>query len=393
MAAPTHCDPRTPEGIPPTSVPGHVLLISCDLYTPFVCGTALLDWSGFSGLWFVLQVVLLAAVLCAVLFVAERAPGADRPVIRIVLQIVLFVVAIVGFGVSIFGKSAWIILVVYAAPLVLLLEVGGYGVRWYLGHTLRGLSGSAVEPYMQSAATAVDKMFRREAVMYVAVPLGLFVGTIVGLFRRQSPQEIVGLCLLIILSLASAILLWFLILASRRMFAPLLKRRDLPSPAIEEVPLTETSEWSGTVLRVSAPNTPAETDDQGKQDFDLASVATRLRKIYLFDALHNSILIMAFAAVILSLLSITVGATVFVVVAMGGALVFTQLPFMFGQQRLRLQLLKDYRNSERVDRNEKLKPYAPLFPSFEFITTLISSPTAGGAVYFLCANLFDKLRL
>jgi len=42
---------------------------------------------------------------------------------------------------------------------------------------------------------------------------------------------------------------------------------------------------------------------------------------------------------------------------------------------------------------EKLKKYAPLYPNLEFIAVLVSSPTAGGAVYFLCANLIDKLKL
>jgi hypothetical protein len=315
------------------------------------------------------------------------------------LQILLFVATIVGFGLWAFGTSALGIWIAYAVALVVLLEVGGHSIQWYMERTLRSLSDSAVGPNMRDAATAIENMFHREGILYVAVPLGLLLGTIVGLFRRESPQEIMGLCLLIVLLVASAVLLGFLIYGCVRMADPLFKRASVTSTMIADEPLRERTGPSGTVLRVVASGTPSETDDQDetndqdKEDFDLASVATDLRKIYLCDALHNLILIAAFAAVMLSLWGITVGVVLFAVGAVGLAFVFNQLPYMIGQQRLRGELLKNYRNSKRVDMAEELKKYAPLFPTLEFLTVLVSSPTASGAVYYLCANLLERLKL
>ena len=72
---------------------------------------------------------------------------------------------------------------------------------------------------------------------------------------------------------------------------------------------------------------------------------------------------------------------------------FNQLPYMIGQSRLRREVLKNYRNAKRVDMEEELKKYAPLFPKWDFLINSVSPVSAGGFAYFLFTNLLDNLKL
>jgi hypothetical protein len=153
-------------------------------------------------LLFVSQIGLLISTICTVPTIASNVAGEQRRFAGMTLQILSFVVLIVGFGLWVFGTEALGIWIAYAVALILLLEVGGHVIQWYLDRTLSSLSSSRVGSNMRDAATAIENMFRRESILYIAVPLGLVVGTIVGLFRRLSPHVIVGLCLQIVLLVA-----------------------------------------------------------------------------------------------------------------------------------------------------------------------------------------------
>ena len=119
-------------------------------------------------------------------------------------------------------------------------------------------------------------------------------------------------------------------------------------------------------------------------------MVTNVRKAYLYDALHNLTLLAAFIAIILVLWGTAVDTKLFVAGAVAGAFVFNQLPYMIGQSQLRNEVLKNYRNSKRVDMEEELKKYAALFPKWDFASVLISPLTAGGIVHFLTANLIEN---
>jgi len=378
-------------GLPPPPLPGRVWrrLVRV-LFTLSVCGTALSLWVGIPRLLFLAQIGLLTATVCAVPTIASKVAGEQRRFARMALQILLFVSLIVGFALWVLGTSAMGIWIVYAVGLVLVLEVGGHVNQWYVESTLGRLSDSAVANLIATPRSAIEKMFHHESILYVSVPLGLVAGTIAGLLRQQSPQDIIGLCLHIVLLGASAVLLWFLLYACVRMADPLFSRAHVIYPMIANELRRERTGRSGTGLTVIAPDTPTETGNQEQKDFDLASVVTDLRKIYLCDALHNLILLVAFAAVLLSLWGLNIDVKSFVVAAAGGAVIFNQLPFMVGQLRLRGEVLKNYRNSKRIDMAGQLKAYAPLYPTLEFLVALVSSPTAGGVLYVLCSNLIDN---
>lgn len=382
-----------PPIVPPRRFLRLWLRVIITLYIFLLCAAVLSWWIGSSDLLFIAQMGLLTTTLCLIPTVAYLLVGERRIVARVIVETLLFVALLLGFSLWVFGTAVLRIWIAYAVTVILLLEAGGHMIQWYLVSTLERLSTSVLFTGVQSASRALERMFHRETILYVSVPLGLIIGTTIGLIRTQSSQAIIILSLQLVLLMASFILLCFLIYAFVRITDPLFVRTSTSLPEISEERLRGGAGPSGKVFRVVAPISQPDTVDQKQRDFDLASVVTDLRKIYLYDALHNLILIVAFVATMLVLWGVTIDIRLFIVGAVGGAFVFNQLPYMIGQSRLRREVLKNYRNAKRVDMEEELKKYAPLFPKWDFLINSVSPLSAGGFAYFLFTSLLNNLKL
>ena len=60
---------------------------------------------------------------------------------------------------------------------------------------------------------------------------------------------------------------------------------------------------------------------------------------------------------------------------------------MIGQRALHERVLERYEGTKRKEMADKLRKYAPLFPTSDFLTALFATGTAGGWVYYLLEQL------
>jgi hypothetical protein len=118
---------------PPPGLPGplwrRLILV---LWALCVCGLTVAWWVGIPSLLFLAQMGFLTLAICAVPAIASEVAGEERRFTRMALQIISFVTLLVVFALWVFGISALGIWIAYAVALILLLEVGGHLIQWYL---------------------------------------------------------------------------------------------------------------------------------------------------------------------------------------------------------------------------------------------------------------------
>lgn len=351
------------------------------------------QWRGTAALLFVGQMTLLTITICLTPTISYYLTKRRGRVARVVVETLLFAVLLFSFGFWLFGSAVFGIWIAYAMVLILLLEIGGHFVNYQKIGTLQRLTKSVSFKGVQSAAETFEKMFHSELTLYISVPIGLIVGTIIGLVRNQTLETTLALCLQIVLLLASLVLLFFLVYAFARMKDPLFKTIQVPSPKIADEWMKERSGFIskvGKILRFLVPPPKPETTDQEQKDLDLACMVADLRKIYLYDAVHNVVLLVAFVAVTMGLSGISIDVKWLIASLLGLSLFFNQLPFALGQSALHEKVLERYEGAKRADIAEKLKKYSPLFPTFDFLAALFTTGTAGGVLYVLLDNFVKE---
>jgi len=332
------------------------------------------------------QMALITLAVCLVPTIASGLIQNRGRVVRILTETALFATLLVTFSYWLFGAGGLGVWIAYALALTLLLEVGSHIIERYIAKTAERISQSAYFTNLRHDAEAIQKMFRREAVLYVSVPLGLISGTAVGLFGDWTKQATIIFCVQLVLGFAGIILAAFLINGTIRMSAPLLKPSPAKTPAANEDTSRQASGLFGQIGKLFKPLLPhpqTGTEDQQERDLSLALIATDLRKAYLYDSIHNIILSVAFASAIASLWGITVDMKQMLQWLLGLGLVFSQVPFIAGQLFLHETLLDRYEGTRRMEIAERLKKIAPLFPTIDVLTSLFATGTAGGLFYFL----------
>jgi len=335
---------------------------------------------------FLTQMTLLTIGVCLVPTIAHRLTNRRGRVRRVLLETTLFIALLLSFSVWLFGKKGFGVWVAYAVGLTLLLEAGSNLIERYIGMTLKRIFRNASFKNLQADAEAIQRMFRGELVLYVPIPVGLAIGTIVGLIGNWTALSTITFCIQLVLSLASIVLAVFLILAFARMSDPLFRESPVASTRITEESLTQKKgilSSLGKVFRFLVPP-PQANEDIEQKDLSLAHMITDLRKVYLYDSVHNIILLVAFALIVVSLRNLSVGIIKWVVAAfLGLILIFSQLPFIIGQSLLHEKVLDRYDGVKRADMADKLKKTAPVFPTVDFLASLFATGTAGGLIYFL----------
>jgi hypothetical protein len=343
---------------------------------------------------FLAKMTLLTGVVCVVPSFAFQVTKHRGRAVRVVLEATLFVATIILFGIWLIGTSdvgRWI---PYAIGLVLVLEVGSHLLDRNRLATLERLRSTNQLKSLESEAKVFDRMFRNEVALYVPVPISLVIGTVLGLMREWRPEATLVFSVTLTLIFGSAVLLYFLLVTSLRMSTALLKISDIPtSSATDEV-------REGRIQKIvrslffflSAPQSERQADRK-KRELDAAYTVADLRRMYLYDAVHNVILLVAFAGVALKLLGVGISAAWFLGLLIPLSLGLNQLPYMIGQKRLHNAILARYTGIEGAKMAAELKKYSPLFPKPDFLAAFFMTGTGGGVVFLLLEESVKHLLI
>jgi hypothetical protein len=131
----------------------------------------------------------------------------------------------------------------------------------------------------------------------------------------------------------------------------------------------------------------------GTQDIDLAGAATYLRKIYLADSLHNTLLLSIFVAITLNIFHIPISWPRVTFLLLAASFLFSQLPFAIGQAALRRAVLYPYTPTKETEVAEKLYKVAPLAPAYNVVNSFITTGAGSFLFYLLDETIKNQLKL
>lgn len=289
----------------------------------------------------------------------------NQRISRILFETIFFMVLILFFYLWSIGPIIFSVWIIYALILILLLEIGSHFVDLYNTTIQNRLSNNSLWEKLSKDVEIINKMIHDEPIMYISIPLGLIIGTLVGIVLKWTPQLSIIFSIQIILILASIVIIYFLLISFKRMSQSLYQNEKFIS------------------LRKYS-------HDQDNEYLELANMIAELRKIYLYDAMHNVFLFIGFLAILLNLTGVTFNIRLLVINAFLMSFLFNQLPYVIGQKSLHNKILENYKGIERADIAEKLKKYSPLYPTSDFLTTLITSGTAGGLIYYSLYQIVEN---
>lgn len=251
-------------------------------------------------------------------------------------------------------------------------------MEWYKQNTLRRIRRAVSYTSLEVDVKALEKMTRDEVVLYISVPVGLALGTVIGLMLRQTTVQILALCLQTVLLLASFIQLDFLIVAFRRMADPLFRTIPKYAPAL-------TKPKQKGKKKAKASSISQEAVDQ--QYIDVASDVSGLRMVYKYNALLNTILLVACMLLVIKIWQFPIDMKWLIVSLLFATCAFSEIPYAIGQYLLHARIRSSIRGGKYVEMTKKLQEYAPLFPPGAFIGALVTTSAAGGILYALLSQM------
>jgi hypothetical protein len=275
------------------------------------------------------------------------------------------------------GHSIWDTWIGYAGILIALVVGGGHLVEWCRNEILTRVRNDATAAKLHPDLTQIDNFFNDEQVIYVSVPLGLAIGLFIGWWKHLEPWEVIIVAVQAMSFLFVVTLFLFLLKLFNRMRDPILR-------------------FDQELKRII----PTEVEH------NVAYAVSELRRVYLYDSIHDAMLLVSFLALALRLGQVPIGKNpvcfLSLVPCLGAAhidkgwllggltavvLVLNQLPFMLGQRGLHLLVLENLKGWSRAETIAKIKEGLVLFPKIEFLAALFSSGTAGGAVWSIAEKL------
>ncbi|HEY6540426.1 MAG TPA: hypothetical protein VIZ18_05790, partial [Ktedonobacteraceae bacterium] len=338
--------------------------------------------TGTSSLLFIGQMVLLTTAICLVPTFVYRLTGRRVRVMHVFIESLIYIVLFQLFGLWLFGTAALGAWIIYASALIILIEAGSYLVQWRKDATLKRLVNGSLFKSIKGDAEAIEKMARYEVVLYISVPVGLISGMIIGLIRHQGSLQIVEFCFQLVLALAALVLFYFLCVGFKRMCDPLFQTIPavLPEAALKKRKGKNTPR---------VPPRPRKNLDQ--QYINLACDVSGLRKVYKFDALHNTIMLVAFLAVVTKVTFVAVDMKWIIAGLLLLTLVFSEIPYGIGQYLLHQRILENYTGGKHAEMAKTLQDSAPTFPPWEFLGALLTTGTAGGILYVLFSQFIQNI--
>ncbi|WP_433966295.1 hypothetical protein [Tunturiibacter gelidiferens] len=252
--------------------------------------------------------------------------------------------------------------------LIFLLSVGGHGIEllhdsigarlsreWDESPGSREADESA-KNLVKSHLALMRRYFIGESAIYSALPVGTLMGLlccwVLGVdFSR--PLAVVTICLSCVFGLAGMVVIGFLLSSCIRMGDPVLLLPVL-HPDDLRTGLPSASDW-GCIL-------------------------TEYRKMFFFDAMLNTALLLAFGILewfLLGQRGFAVGDPKFVAIVLVISILLNELPYLIGQKRVQELLVFPYRGWEKSKKAKEVGENIPLVPKFEFIAALIGDASAG----------------
>lgn len=330
---------------------------------------------------FTCQMILLTIAICFTPTVVGLLFRRSKRIASLLIECFAYLVILLVFAFWLLGTKALGTWLFYSVALVLLIEVGSSYLEWYKDNTLRRIRNATLYQSIEIDVQALEKMNRDEVVLYIPVPVGLILGTLIGLILRQTTVQVLALCLQIVLLLSSFVLLYFLAMGFLRMADPLFKTIPKFLP-----PLTKSKQQSKGKAKAS--QVSQETLDQ--HYVDLACDVSGLRMVYKYDALHNTILLVAFLLIVMKVWLFPIDIKWLIASLLFATLVFCELPYAVGQYLLHTKILAQYTGGKYVEMAKKLQEYAPIFPPWAFLGALLTSGTAGGILYALLSQMIQN---
>jgi hypothetical protein len=275
------------------------------------------------------------------------------------------------------GHSVWNAWIGYAGLLVALVVGGGHLVEWYRNHILTRVRNDTTAVKVHTDLAKIDDFLRDEQSIYLSVPIGLASGLFIGWAKHLEPWAVIMVAVQAMAFLFVVALFVFLLKLFRRMWDPILRfDRTLKKTIATEV------------------------------EHNVAYAVSELRKVYLYDSIHDAMLLVSFLALALRLGQVLIDKNPVCFLSFGRCpgvaeidkgwllggitavvLVLNQLPFMVGQSQLHDLVLDNLEGWSRAETIAKIKESLVLFPKIEFLAALFSSGTAGGAVWSLAEKL------
>jgi hypothetical protein len=168
-----------------------------------------------------------------------------------------------------------------------------------------------------------------------------------------NPLAVVSICLSFVFGLTGSILMWFLGSSFIRMISPVLRLPNLQQ----------------SDLKTGAPAT-----------LDWGCILTDYRKMFFYDAMLNTALVLAFGVLewfLSNQKDFSVDNPKFLGIVVIASIVLNEVPYLIGQKRVQGLLTSAYRGWEKGLKMKEVGENIPLVPKFEFIAALVGEVSAG----------------
>lgn len=346
---------------------------------------------------FPVKTLLFTLAICITPTIAKKIAQEKNRLIHVVSETFVFTVILLFFSLWIFGFSAFGTWILYATLSILVIEIGGNFIAWHEEKTYNRLARSALFTHARASFKSFREMFREELALYIPVPVGMCLGLFFGLFRNQEPIKILTYCLQLILILSSCVLFLFLVKAALRMSQPLFRTATENStrlvkqkwPNEENKPISSLRDLSEAFTIVSPPP-DSNSEEQLNQEIELALMSRDLRRIYLYDAIHNITLLIAFVVFFLDLSNFLVNQKILVIGLLFTVFVLIHLPYAIGQSMLRSEIADRYNGIRREEVLDTVGKYISLFPKADFLAAIFMPGTAGGILILLFNSFLEN---
>lgn len=310
--------------------------------------------------------IFVASILSLIPTLAAKFVDIDSRVKLSIVEIFLFAIATIGIGYELFqlkGNNWWIL---FAVLIVAFLDIGAHLIDSIREATFRRIDRTWQYKSLRKDAASFDELYKYERILYIALPLGIMLGVLFGVFQKATEIEIALFCVRAITLAAFLILILITFKSFKLMIVPMYQLSNSPNQKL---------------VFTSKQREDAKIKEE--KMISLAIMSTDLRKLYLYDSTHNILLMFLFGYSFL----ITYGATIelkyLILAILLATLAFSQFPYVYGQNLLHEKALEPFEGLPRAEVDEKIKKYAPLYPTSHFLAALLTNGTAGGLVFFL----------
>ena len=306
-----------------------------------------------------------------------------RPRLSLVLQIGVLAVSLTLFATRLLHLPFIHRWTFCAVLLVFLLSAGGHGMDLFHQSVERRLTREWVDSpgshgmdeakagLVQRHLARMGRYFTGELLIYSALP----VGTLLGLAFCHAeavdfakPLTVLSICLRFVFGMAGAILVWFLGSSFVRMISPVLR---LP-------------EISASDLKAGAPAA-----------LDWGCILTDYRKMFFYDAILNTALVLAFGVFewfLWGQRAFSLSDPKFAGSVLVASIVFNEIPYLIGQRRVQGLLASPYKGWEKALKVKEIGENIPLVPKFEFIAALVGEASAGGIALEMMKQITEAIN-